>query len=407
MVCRANRWRDWAVVSAAKHSWKRISQAGSVSESQDALQGRISHLLNWRNNLDILECIIREVHVQDLPSVALVCRDWALAARGPLYARLTFDTWSGSAPLITRTMRTSPHLRHLVHSLVLIIHSSTYDIDPLDWLHLMPEGGVHDFTVRQYAFDIDFTTFILQSPFIQSIRRLKGMIDFIQTSKHLHDCLALPHLEHLSLYVPSEIDIGDPILVPSKLRYFALACSPYVPSILRLLAATVPQLEELVFDTGVDPPRDEDIPRLLTTLHDCAHRLPRLTIRADHHPDIPYFDHISHCTPSLDYLHLGPGLFGSALFLDISRRLRHLRLEHHSGCPFPFADAEEMILRAGRGELSLQSFVIVFYGPEGARSRFARIGELCRECRIDFRLITNVKSLAWWHHTETVFSERL
>lgn len=226
MVCRANRSRDWAVVTAAQYSWKRISQAGSVPESQDALQGRVSHLLNWRNNLDILECIIREVHVQDIPSAALVCRDWALAARGPLYARFTFDTWSGSAPLITRTMRTSPHLRHLVHSLVLIYHSSTYNIDPLDWLHLLPPGGVHDFAVRQYAFDIDFTTFILQSPFIQSIRRLKGMIDFIQTSKHLHDCLALPHLEVLSLYVPSEIDIGDPILVPERRGYSQTSHNP-------------------------------------------------------------------------------------------------------------------------------------------------------------------------------------
>lgn len=38
-----------------------------------------------------MELRLHEVYVQDHPSAALVCRDWALAARGPLYAHLTDD----------------------------------------------------------------------------------------------------------------------------------------------------------------------------------------------------------------------------------------------------------------------------------------------------------------------------
>ncbi|OCH84904.1 hypothetical protein OBBRIDRAFT_891512 [Obba rivulosa] len=164
-----------------------------------------------RLDFDVLECVLYHAQKKDLYAAALVCREWAFAARRPLYAYVTHDTCHESALLLARTMRTCPHLRPLMRSFELIIDVDDEDSSELDWLHLMPEGGVRELSVIQFSWDNDFTTTILQSPFVKSIRRLKGKSDFVQTKEHLFRCLALPHLEHLSVYVPGELEIMEPI----------------------------------------------------------------------------------------------------------------------------------------------------------------------------------------------------
>jgi len=353
-----------------------------------------------RYNFDVLDCILHHLPIHDLPSAALVGNEWALATRRPLYARITFDTDLRSAPLLARTLRSSPHLRPLVRHLSLLINLEADDTTPFDWLQSMPDGSVHELYVGQISFDIDFTTFILQSPIAQSVRCLKGRGDFIQTNEHLRRCLALPRLERLSLYVPYKLDILAPISLPPRLTRVSLMAHSYTPFIVRFLALVGSHLEQFDLDTALDALENHHIPPFLTALERHARQLRRLTIQSKSGPAVPYLDCVSRLLPSLEYLHVGLNTFSSALFADIPRRLRHLRLEHYYTLPFPFTKAEEIIMRAGRAESSLQSLAIFVRGGEFDDTPFARLGVICRECGIDFNFTKYEGSMYWWDDGE-------
>ncbi|OCH94611.1 hypothetical protein OBBRIDRAFT_101775 [Obba rivulosa] len=222
-------------------------------------------------NFDVLECILHHLPQHDLHNTSLVCREWALASRRPLYARLKFDSDDQSTSLLARTLRTCPHLRSLVHFVELQI--SIHDGDPavFDWLHLIQEGNVTELIVYQCAFGKDFTTFILSSPFVRSVRHLEGRSDFIHTKEHLYGCLTIPNLESLSLYVPDDLDIILPVTVPRKLTHLSVSSYAFPFSTIPLLAAVGPQLQQFDLDSGVDPPLDDELPEFIAALEKCHH----------------------------------------------------------------------------------------------------------------------------------------
>ncbi|OCH92865.1 hypothetical protein OBBRIDRAFT_790889 [Obba rivulosa] len=386
-------WRRYSISGWAARAWERIRQWGATRR---ALYGSTSARPKPRYNYDVLECILHHLPLHDLPQAALVCQEWALASRMPLYARLEFDSNAQSAPPLARTLRTCPNLRSLVQYLELHISIHENDTAAFDWLHLMPEGNVTELVVYHCAFDKDFTTFILRSPFIRSVRILKGTGDFIQTKEHLHGCLTLPHLESLSVYVSDGLEVIQPVPVPPKLTRLSLSSYTFPVSTIPLLAAAGPQLERFDLDSGMDPPLDEELPDFVAALEDYARQLRALTIRSKHYPEIPYADHLVHLIPTLEYLHLGYKTFSSSLYLDLPKRLHTLRLEHAVGLEFPFTNLEEMIARSGCGENSLRSLAIFVRGKECDTSPFMRIGDLCHQNGIAFSFTTYSPSVNQW-----------
>ncbi|OCH84902.1 hypothetical protein OBBRIDRAFT_356528 [Obba rivulosa] len=145
-------------------------------------------------NFDILHYIMRELPTQDLCAAALVCREWACATQAPLYSNIFLDTSLSNAPLLSRTMTTCLHLRPLVRSLTVTIGIDTRDIALVDWLRLLPEDSVREFKIRQLIYEEDFATFILQSPFLRSVRRFECGGVFLRRGEHLENCFMLPQM---------------------------------------------------------------------------------------------------------------------------------------------------------------------------------------------------------------------
>ncbi|OCH92853.1 hypothetical protein OBBRIDRAFT_405243 [Obba rivulosa] len=395
LIVVSRRW--WSKIARTARSWATSWRRRSVPYRQELPQDDSSKTTRLRYNCDVLECILQQLQAQDLYAAALVCRDWALAARRPLYSRVNYDTDLKSAPLLANTLRTCSHLRRLVRSLKVHIDVDDDDTSRLDWLHLMPEEGVHDLHVRQFSMDKDFTTFILQSPFILYIRRLKGEAEFIRTKEHLLGCLALPHLKSLTLDVPDEIEVPGPLSAPMSLGSFLFHSWSFPTYGTALLDAMGAQLDELVVDTTANLMPNDQVPAFLATLGKHFRHLRRLTVRAKASPWSPYLHRISHLTPSLEYLHLGPGIYSPDLFSDLPRCLHTLRLEHGRPRPFPFNAMEHLVARAGRGDIALQSLtVFVKNGDYDDLSKFGHLQAMCPQCGVDFELKVYDGTKCWW-----------
>lgn len=91
-----------------------------------------------RWNADVLEGMLNQAGAGDLYAAALVCRDWAIAARSALYRSLEYNTSRPNMPLLDRTLRSCPHLRVLVRFLAITMTvPSTLNTAGLDWLELL------------------------------------------------------------------------------------------------------------------------------------------------------------------------------------------------------------------------------------------------------------------------------
>ncbi|OCH92866.1 hypothetical protein OBBRIDRAFT_833141 [Obba rivulosa] len=230
-----------------------------------------------------------------------------------MHASNLTPTPSESAPVLARTLRMCPHIRQLVQLLELQISFHENDTAAFDWLHLMPDGNVAGLIVYHCALDRDFTTFILQAPFIHSVRQ--G--DFIQTKEHLYECLTIPHLENLSVYLSEGLEVIQPVSMLPKLKHLSLVSYEFPVSAIPLLVAVGAHLERFDLDSGEYPPVGKEIPEFVAALKNHAHQRGALTIRSEHCPSVPYADHMANVIPSLEYLHLGYKTFSSALYLDL------------------------------------------------------------------------------------------
>ncbi|OCH92870.1 hypothetical protein OBBRIDRAFT_405793 [Obba rivulosa] len=363
----------------------------------------ITHLLRRpippspRLNFDVLNCIFRELPTQDLHAAALVCRQWAWAAQAPLYADLFLDTHLPNAPLLSRTMTTCPHLRPLVRSLTVTIGIDTRDTTLVDWLQLLPANSAREFKIQQLVYEEDFATFILQSPFLRSIRRLECEGVFLRNGEHLERCFTLPQVRHVSLYVSHHVDDVNAISVPPALTCLSLALFHYRPMPVRLLTAVGRQLERLDLDLGHAMLDTDQMNELLHALEKYTHRLRHLTIRALARPETPYLDSIGRLIPSLEYLHLGIASFGPALFDHLPPNLCTLRLEDDYRWDFPLDELEEFILRVGRGESQCRSIMIFFVGYNLCdMSPYMDLAEVCGRCGVEFQFLDWLRISQWW-----------
>ncbi|OCH92869.1 hypothetical protein OBBRIDRAFT_405798 [Obba rivulosa] len=358
-------WLDWPMFT------RRILLVGSIVRITPPKP---------RLNFDVLDCILRELPTQDLYAAALVCRQWAWATQTPLYSSLSLDTTLNNAPLLARTMTTCPHLRLLVRSLT-----------------LLPENTIREFNVRQTAYEEDFATFIFQSPFLRSVRRFDGRGVFLRKSEHLESCFMLPQIRDISLYVPHHIYDIHAISAPPTLTRLSLILYQYFPPILRLLSEVGCQVERLDLDMGDRIMGEDETDELLRALEKYAYRLRHLTIRGLAIPETPYFDSIGRRIPSLEYLHLGIGAFGSTLFDNLPLNLRTLRLEGDYRVDFPLDELEDLILGVGRGESQCRSIAIFFIGFHLCdMSSYTDLAEVCDRCGVDFQLQDWLKVSQWW-----------
>ncbi|OCH92873.1 hypothetical protein OBBRIDRAFT_885990 [Obba rivulosa] len=350
-----------------------------------------------RLNFDVLHYVVRELPTQDLCAAALVCREWARATQAPLYANVHLDTSLSNAPLLSRTMSTCPHLRPLVRSLTVTIGIDTRDTALVDWLRLLPEDTVREFKIRQLIYEEDFATFILQSPFLRSIRRFECGGVFLRRGEHLENCFMLPQVRTLLLYVSHHVDDIHTISIPPALTRLSLTLYHYSPIPVRLLTSVGRQLERLDLDLGNAMLDNDQIDGLLRALEQYTHRLRHLTIRALARPETPYLDSIGRLIPSLEYLHLGIASFGPALFDHLPPNLRTLRLEDDYRWDFPLDELEDFVLRVGRGESQCRSITIFFVGYDFCdMSPYMDLANVCRGCGVEFQFLDWLRISQWW-----------
>ncbi|EMD39569.1 hypothetical protein CERSUDRAFT_71465 [Gelatoporia subvermispora B] len=168
-----------------------------------------------------------------------------------------------------------------------------------------------------------------------------------------------------------------------------------------LLRAVGPHLERLEIDTGVDSSSMGRFPELFTTMAKSLSQLRQLTLRSRYCLERPFMDDIPHLMPLLESLHLGYGMFGSALWSHLSIHLRVLRLEHVSTVDFPFDEMENMFKRVGRGEIGLQSLTVCAKGLHCDPAPFVRIGEAHQDCGVDFTVMIYDPSVLQWMDGES------
>ncbi|OCH92855.1 hypothetical protein OBBRIDRAFT_790878, partial [Obba rivulosa] len=379
-------WRGLPRFLGKFSEWIWTGRDPFVGDTSDESRDTVPEPLGWRLNRDILDCILRQLSTSDLYIAALVSREWAVATRIPLYAHILFDTNTPDAPLISETMRTCPHLRLLVRRVTLRIGTKPQDFD---WLQLLPDDTVDQFHAFQRGRKDDLASSLFHAPFVRNVRHLKWR-GLHLNCKHFQSCLALPRIESLSLFVKfgwnGEV---DPISVPSRLTRLSLYLPIYNPVIPRILSTLGAQLQQFDLDGGSEPPNEEQVPDLLTTLAQHAICLRRLTIRSEFLPNVPYshFDSIPLICPSLERLHLGPATWTPALFANLPTTLHTLLLDHHHELPFPFEATQPFVLGADRDKCHLRSLTIFLRGTELCdMSPYFRLGEFCHEYGVEFSL---------------------
>ncbi|EMD39540.1 hypothetical protein CERSUDRAFT_121791 [Gelatoporia subvermispora B] len=346
--------------------------------------GNSTPALDQRWNLDTLGHIISYLPTTDLPKAAAVSWDWALAARAPLYAHIQFDTDLDSTSFLIRTIRGCPHLLPLIRSISMNIGINRADVE---WLQLLPEDTIHTFEVNQWGTEDDVATFILSTPSIRHVRHLACRNRFIQNCEQLKTCFALPKLESLRLWTSFPVDEIQSISIPPNLTCLHLTLYNYSPFVLRVLAAFGPQLAEFGLFLDYKHPTGEQISELFQAFEIHIRHIRRLSYRSMHRTRKPYLDTLPHIFPSLEELHVGPGTYSYALLNNIPSNICRLRLDHDYSMPqFPFKAVRNLISRAGRGQLRLESLAIYLRWDDSDITPYTSLGDMCKKRGIDFEL---------------------
>ncbi|RPD54498.1 hypothetical protein L227DRAFT_348031 [Lentinus tigrinus ALCF2SS1-6] len=123
----------------------------------------------------------------DLAHAALVCHGWARPAQLALYASTVMihlndvpdnatcpHECAPIATLFVRTIRTCPHLRPLVRSIVLqvTIDMKRFRKKNVDWLYLLPEDGLRAFQCFWFTRHVRFPLSLLSAPAVRTARHV-------------------------------------------------------------------------------------------------------------------------------------------------------------------------------------------------------------------------------------------
>ncbi|EMD39560.1 hypothetical protein CERSUDRAFT_111874 [Gelatoporia subvermispora B] len=393
----------WMLMSCVTHICTRIRRVVFHEHREAVIEPCIEDhsttggLITTRQqpwNMDTLGHILSYLPTPDLPKAAAVSWEWALAARAPLYAHISFDTDLDNASLLIKTIRECPHLLPLIHSISMRIGLDRADVE---WLQLLPADTVHTFEVDQWGIEDDLATSILRASFIRNVRHLSCRHRFIQNCEQLKTCFALPKLESLRLWTSFPVDEIQSISVPPKLTCLHLSLFNYSLFVLRVLAALGYQLEEFGLFLDYKHPVGKQIPELFNAFETHIRHLRRFSYRSIHYLRKPYLDSIPHLFPSLEALHVGPGTYSFSLLNNLPSHIRHIRLDHDYSIPqFPFKAVKNLISRAGRGESQLESLAIYLRWDDSDTKPYTSLGDMCKKRGIDFE----VKIWTTWVQSE-------
>lgn len=314
--------------------------------------------IRW--NVDILGGILSDIEGADnLYHAALVCWDWALAARIPLYQRLVCNTNRRSAPLLTRTLRSCPHLCVLVRHLTLNLFLTKRDVTILDWLKLLPEHSLHGFDILASEEDQLLAQSILHLPCIQTIRHFKGRGKWI-SSESLPQCFQLRHLKSLSLDLPYNLRPSIFALenATSHFSSFHLTIPQYYPFISQCLAMFGRQLErfEVLIRSGAL--EGSQITELITAFRQHTPHLRHFTAQTYWKPAFPFLDDVMEYAPPMTHLYCGNDSPISARFERVLPELRQFELEEHAIVEFPPSEALQPVANTRRAKSRLHTISV-------------------------------------------------
>ena len=303
----------------------------------------------------------------DLAHGALVCRGWTRSAQTALYARTIMihlnDVQAKAkcahpcapvATLFVRTMRTCPHLRPLVRSLVLqvTVDLKKFSTKDVDWLLLLPPDGLRAFQCFWYPERVPFPSSVLQAPAVLTARHVHLHSDHAPVP--LSSVMSLKAAKDLIIHVPAlsvrssrrkeknSIDSGPPVerltlhMCDSPGHYQCLAA--FAPG-LRSFTAT----GEWYRNKSIARPIGKAITRHLgrdvaelTLCTDWAGNWVNVLSTRGFRSVYPFLDDVAQRKPRLERLVAPPASYTEVFFQHLPPTLKTLEFVLQSRLPFPF-----------------------------------------------------------------------
>lgn len=368
-------------------------------------------------NEDVQFEIIRYLLPWDLARAARVCRRWLQPARKLLYHRFTCDTSSPATAKQHWILWTTPHLRKLIHHLVIIYDVPRYDAadaPTFGWIALLPERSLQtvEFAKVSHA---NLIAPILDFPAVRTASHIITR-EHALSAEQIGTILGYQNLQRLSIACDFAFAIPQKLLRLTQLSVWYtkphILPTPSLQGVIRLLGALDPRCALERFDlrltcTPDDTPPDNRLQALTTALRPHLPTLRHVSIISPQWPMSlrPFMDALVPSMPALQKLHCGYETYTSALIERLPAGVRELMLgwgvempsaerdpmtqalvrrPHASNTPFPADDyAKALVKRRAAGPLDLRTVTIVL--PRLVDDGCLPMARVCREMGIAFR----------------------